>query len=231
MAHDVEGMKQWAFSEKLPPSSNPQEPSAQMLLWAYGHGIFPMADPDTRRIEWYSPDPRGIIPLDEFHIPRNLAREVRKGKFDIRYDSAFESVMRGCATDRNALNRSWINETILTAYCDLHRLGFAHSVEAWLENQLVGGLYGVQIGGAFFGESMFSRPDLGGTNSSKICLVHLVSRLRHRGFTLLDTQFWNEHLDQFGCVEISADEYLKILHEAIRLPVIWGSADLSPQAG
>lgn len=224
MAHDVEGMKKWAFSEKLPPGSNPQRPSAEMLLWAYGHAVFPMAHPDTQRIEWYSPDPRGIIPLDQFHTPKNLARDVRKQRFQIRSDTAFEQVMRGCATDRDALNRSWINDTILKAYCDLHRHGFAHSVEAWLDDQLVGGLYGVQIGGAFFGESMFSRPDLGGTNSSKICLVHLVSRLSHRGFTLLDTQFWNEHLDQFGCIEISADEYLKRLDEAIRLPVHWNDA-------
>jgi leucyl/phenylalanyl-tRNA---protein transferase len=211
----------WAFADKPPPRTNLQRPSAGMLLWAYGHGIFPMAEPDMGRIEWFSPDPRAIIPLDQFHVPRNLARDVRKNKFEICVDSDFEQVMRGCATDRNPFNRSWISDTIINAYCELHRLGFAHSVEAWLDSQLVGGLYGVHIGGAYFGESMFSRPDLGGSNSSKICLVHLVERLRQRGFILLDTQFSNEHMDQFGCVEISAVEYLKMLDQAIRLRVKW----------
>ena len=214
-------MQQWAYAAKPPSRSDPQRPSIEMLLWAYGHGIFPMGDPDTGRIEWFSPDPRGIIPLDQFHIPRNVAREVRRNKFNIRFNTAFEQVMRGCATDRNEFNRSWIDDTILQAYCQLHRQGFAHSVEAWLNERLVGGLYGVNIGSAFFGESMFSRPDLGGSNSSKICLVHLVAHLRQRSFTLLDTQFWTEHLDQFGCIEISADEYLNKLDQAIRLPVKW----------
>jgi leucyl/phenylalanyl-tRNA--protein transferase len=233
MAHDVEGLQNWAFAEKPPPRSDLQRPSAELLLWAYGHGVFPMGDPDTGRIDWFSPDPRGIIPLNQFHVPKNLAREVRKGRFDVRFDTAFEQVMRGCAIDRNHLNRSWIDETIIHAYCQLHRHGFAHSVEAWLADELVGGLYGVHIGGAFFGESMFNRSDLGGTNSSKICLVHLVARLRHRGFILLDTQFWNEHLDQFGCLEISADQYLRQLTNAIRVKITWGGteADLRSQAG
>lgn len=217
-----------AFGPRPPTDADLQMPSVAMLLWAYAHGVFPMGDPETGRIEWFSPDPRGILPLsadDGLHIPRNVARQVRKGMFEIRFDSAFEQVMRGCAHDRNEDNRCWINETIIKSYTELHRLGFSHSVEAWLNDQLVGGLYGVQIGGAFFGESMFSRPEMGGSNSSKVCLVHLVQRLRARGFALLDTQFWNEHLDQFGCVEIAREEYLRRLDEAIRRRVDWGSGD------
>ena len=184
-----------------------------------------MGDPDTGRIDWYSPDPRGIIPLhppDAFHVPRNLAREVRKQQFLIRSDTAFEQVMRNCATDRDESNPSWINDAIIAAYCELHYTGHAHSVEAWLDGELVGGLYGVHIGAAYFGESMFSLPSKGGSNSSKVCLVHLVNWLRVRGFTLLDTQFRNEHLDQFGCVEIPAEEYLLLLEDAVSRNVQWG---------
>lgn len=208
---------------------DPQRPTPEMLLWAYAHGIFPMADPETNRIDWYSPDPRGIIPLDAFHVPKNLAREVRKGRFDIRFDTAFESVMRACAVDRGNNNESWINNRLITAYTALHERGNAHSVEAWHDEQLVGGLYGVSIGGAFFGESMFTRPDRGGTNASKICLVHLVRHLTDRGFTLLDTQFTNPHLEQFGCIEISRDSYLEQLAHAIHAPVTWDTK--SPSSG
>jgi leucyl/phenylalanyl-tRNA---protein transferase len=221
---------QWAFAAEPPSKSDPQRPSPELLLWAYGHGIFPMADPDSRtqtakRIDWYSPDPRGILPLHPptaFRIPKNLQREVRRARFEIKSDTAFEKVMRACGTDRSRDNRSWISEPLITAYVQLHTHGFARSVEAWLNNQLVGGLYGVHIGGAFFGESMFSRPDLGGTNSSKVCLVHLVSHLRRQGFTLLDTQFSNPHIEQFGCIEIDADDYLARLDQAIRTPIPWG---------
>jgi leucyl/phenylalanyl-tRNA--protein transferase len=222
------GMAGTDLDDAPPDGSDPQQPTPELLLWAYRHAIFPMADPDTGQIEWFSPDPRGIIPLqppgnpEAFHVPRNLAREMRKKKFDIRSDTEFEQVMRACGTDRSWFNRSWINETIISAYCELHRRGHAHSVEAWLNGELVGGLYGVHIGGAFFGESMFSLPRKGGSNSSKVCLVHLVNWLRHRGFTLLDTQFWNEHLDQFGCVEASAEDYLVMLNEAVRKDVTWG---------
>jgi leucyl/phenylalanyl-tRNA---protein transferase len=205
-------------------AGNPQSLSIDLLLWAYGHGIFPMADPDTGKIEWYWPDPRAVIPLsppDAFHVSKNLAREVRRKRFEVRINTAFEQVMRGCAHDRDESNRNWISEEMVRAYTALHRGGFAHSVEAWREGVLVGGLYGVAIGGAFFGESMFSRPDLGGSNSSKVCLVHLVQRLREHGYVLLDTQFWNPYMQQFGCVEIPAAEYLARLHDAIRLPVRW----------
>jgi leucyl/phenylalanyl-tRNA---protein transferase len=204
-----------------PSRIDPERPTPQMLLWAYAQGIFPMADPDTGRIDWYCPDPRGILPLDAFHVPKNLAREVRKAKFDIRFDTAFDQVMRSCAVDRSPLNQSWINDRLIRAYTDLHAMGHAHSVEAWLKGKLVGGLYGVSLGGAFFGESMFSRPARGGTNASKVCLVHLVNHLKHRGYVLLDTQFTNPHLEQFGCIEIPLDEYLQRLSRAIRLPVDW----------
>ena len=217
-----------AFAPRPPAGADLQNPSPDLLLWAYGHGVFPMGDPESGRLEWFSPDPRGIIPLhpsDAFQIPKNLAREVRKNRFEIRTDAAFEQVMRGCATDRGGFNRSWINETIIRTYCQLHQMGHAHSVEAWVGGALVGGLYGVQIGGAFFGESMFSRSEAGGSNSSKVCLVHLVQHLRALGFTLLDTQFWNEHLDQFGCIEIPAAEYLGMLQSAMRLPVVWGTIE------
>ena len=207
-----------------PDRIDPQRPDARLLLWAYRRGIFPMADPDSGRIDWYSPDPRGIVPLDRFRVPRNLAREVRKSRFDIRTDTCFEEVMRRCAAPRPQEGSTWIDERLVAAYLELHRMGCAHSVEAWLGDEMVGGLYGVHIGGAFFGESMFVRPDEGGTNASKICLVHLVERLRRQGFTLLDTQFWNEHLEQFGCEEIDRAEYLRRLAAAVDLDVSWGGS-------
>lgn len=201
---------------------DPQNPTAEMLLWAYAQGAFPMADP-TRRgrpIEWYCPDPRGIIPLDAFHVPVNLGRVAKQGRFEIRSDTAFEAVFDACATGRSDWNLSWMNDRLRRAYLELHREGFAHSLEAWLEGRLVGGLYGVHLRGAFFGESMFSRPPEG-TNASKVCLVHLVERIRRQGFTLLDTQFVNPHLQQFGCVAIPAEEYLARLAHALTLDVGW----------
>ena len=215
-----------------PPGSDPQHPTAELLLWAYSHAIFPMVDPDRDEIEWFHPDPRGIIPLqpaEAFHIPRNLAREMRKGRFTIRSDSAFRTVMQACATARSLDNRSWMNPRLLMPYLELFERGHAHSIEAWLGDDLVGGLYGVHIGGAFFGESMFSRPESGGSNSSKVCLVHLVSWLRKRGFLLLDTQFSNEHLNQFGCVEIPARKYHAVLAKAVNIQAEWGhfSPDVS----
>jgi len=208
-----------------PRDADAQKPTPELLLWAYSHALFPMANVEMQRIEWYSPDPRGIFPLDPpqaFHIPKNLQRQLRRCPFELRSDTQFEKVMRACAVPRNDDNGTWMNETLHKAYMGLFQTGHAHSIEAWREGNLVGGLYGVHIGGAFFGESMFSLPHLGGTNSSKICLVHLMHWLRTRGFTLLDTQFWNEHLDQFGCIEISGPEYLTMLTNALRRPVAWG---------
>lgn len=200
------------------------KPTGDLLLHAYVNGIFPMADPETGVIEWFRPDPRGILPLDGVHVPRSLDRRVRSGRFTITADTEFETVVRACALPRSVENGSWMIEDLLQAYLELFERGFAHSLEAWRDGELVGGLYGVHVGGAFFGESMFSRPDAGGTDASKVCLVHLVQRLRHNGFTLLDTQFVNDHLEQFGCMEISAEDYDARLLQAIRTPCGFDSA-------
>lgn len=185
----------------------------QMLLSAYCQGVFPMAHEDGR-IYWYDPDPRAIIPLDRFHVSRSLERTIRQQRFEIRVDTAFTAVIKACATPAPGREETWINDDIFQAYTRLHRLGFAHSVEAWQANELVGGLYGVAIGGFFAGESMFSTmPD-----SSKVALVYLVEHLRRRQFRLLDTQFMTEHLRRFGAVEISAVEYRQRLGQALLAP-------------
>jgi leucyl/phenylalanyl-tRNA--protein transferase len=180
-----------------------------LLVRAYREGIFPMAL-DDGEIGWFSPDPRGIIPLETFHVSSRLARVARSGRFEIRIDTAFEAVMRACGERPD--EGTWISEEIVESYLTLHRLGLAHSVEAWRQGHLVGGLYGVSLGGAFFGESMFHRE----TDASKVALVALVDRLRRRGFTLLDTQWVTEHLEQFGATEIPRAEYLKRLAVAVK---------------
>ena len=166
-------------------------------------------------IRWFSPDPRGIIPLDTFHVSTRLARVVRRGSFRIEINRSFEAVIRACAeAERNNDDAgTWIDQEICDSYCVMHRAGRAHSVEAWRDGKLAGGLYGVALGGAFFGESMFH--DV--TDASKVALVALVERLRDRGFTLLDTQWTTEHLEQFGATEIPRTHYLKRLGEALRL--------------
>jgi leucyl/phenylalanyl-tRNA--protein transferase len=199
-------------------SSTPEQIDGDLLLQAYINGIFPMADPEIGVVEWFRPDPRGILPLDRFHVPKSLNRRVRSGRFEISVNRDFEGVIRACSLPRSAENGSWMVEPMLQAYLELFERGFAHSVEARRDGLLVGGLYGIQIGGAFFGESMFSRPELGGTDASKVCLVYLVERLRERGFQLLDTQFVNDHLEQFGCIEIPSVEYDRQLVVAIRTP-------------
>lgn len=205
-----------------------QQPNTDLLLWAYQNAIFPMADPLSGVIHWYSPDPRGVIPLerDGFNAPASLRRLVRRADFDIRCDTAFADVMRGCARPRSPDNLSWMNQPLFDAYLALHEHGYAHSIEAWRDDRLVGGLYGVHINAAFFGESMFVVPgspaEGGGANASKVCLVHLVRWLRQRGFTLLDTQFLNPHLARFGCIEISRDAYLDQLADALAVDVTWG---------
>jgi leucyl/phenylalanyl-tRNA--protein transferase len=183
-----------------------------LLVAAYRQGVFPMAVEDGA-IAWFSPDPRGVIPLETFHVPSRLARVVRRGTFEIRIDHDFERVIRACA-DRGDDDGTWISEDIVEAYVELARLGLAHSVEAWQDEQLAGGLYGVHLGGAFFGESMFYRV----TDASKVALVALVERLRARGFTLLDTQWITPHLEQFGAVEIPRAEYVRRLEDAIARP-------------
>jgi leucyl/phenylalanyl-tRNA--protein transferase len=167
---------------------------------------------DGGRIRWYSPNPRGILPLDRFHAPRRLARVVRGGRFEIRVDTAFRAVIEACAADRE--EGSWINAEIVESYCALHDAGIAHSVEAWREGALAGGLYGVALGGAFFGESMFHKV----TDASKVALAALVARLRERGFALLDIQWVTPHLETFGAVEIPRRRYLMLLEAALRLP-------------
>ena len=180
-----------------------------------------MVRPETREVEWYSPDPRAVIPLDDFHVPKTLARRVRQRPFEITTDRSFEEVIRACSEPAAGREQTWIDERLVRAYCDLAEQGGAHSVEARLDGQLVGGLYGVHLGGAFFGESMFSRPQRGGTDASKLCLVELVARLRRGGFGLLDTQFWTPHLATFGCVEIPRTRYLRQLARALPLSGSW----------
>jgi leucyl/phenylalanyl-tRNA---protein transferase len=179
----------------------------EIVLRAYCVGYFPMADSRDGPIAWYSPDTRGIIPLDGFHVPRSLRRVCRDAPFDVRINTAFDSVIRACS-DRS---ETWISGEIIEIYNDLHSRGFAHSVEAWSASSLVGGLYGVSIRGAFFGESMFSHA----TQASKVTLVTLVERLRSRRYRLLDTQFITPHLAQFGAKEVSRDFYLSLLHDAL----------------
>ena len=175
---------------------------ADLLLHAYRSGVFPMAMEDGE-IAWFSPDPRALIPIEEFHVPHGLKRALKRGVFELRFDTVFEEVMLGCA----ARDETWINDEIRESYVNLHRLGYAHSVECWLEGALAGGLYGVAIGGAFFGESMFHRV----TDASKIALCALVQRLRERSFTLLDTQWLTPHLRTFGAYEVPRSIYLPLL--------------------
>jgi leucyl/phenylalanyl-tRNA--protein transferase len=182
-----------------------------LLVSAYSSGWFPMAV-EPGEIRWYSPDPRGIIPLDGFHASRRLSRLVRQGRFAIRVDTDFRAVIRACA-ERQDEDGTWIDDEILDSYCTLHDHGLAHSIETWQDDQLVGGLYGVALGGAFFGESMFHRA----TDASKVALVALVERLRARGFVLLDTQWLTDHLTQFGAIEIPRRRYLRLLEAALKV--------------
>lgn len=182
---------------------------ADVLLNAYASGWFPMAV-SPGEIRWYSPDPRGIIPLDTFHVPSRLARTLRQAAFEIRVNTDFPAVIRACA-ERPDPDGNWIDGEIIDSYCALHEQGFAHSVEAWRDGRLVGGLYGVSMRGAFFGESMFHRV----TDASKASLVALVQRLRERDYTLLDTQWVTGHLLQFGAIEIPRRRYLRLLDQAL----------------
>lgn len=194
--------------------------SPEILIRAYAAGLFPMAESRMdRSVFWVDPDIRGILPLDGFHVPRSLRKTVRRRVFEIRYDTAFAEVIRGCAEPAPDHDRddTWINDEIANTFIELHRMGFVHSVETWKDGRLVGGLYGMALGGAFFGESMFSRE----TDASKVALVHLVARLRQGGFVLLDTQFVTEHLKQFGAIEIPARDYLRQLDAALRVRAVF----------
>jgi leucyl/phenylalanyl-tRNA--protein transferase len=184
--------------------------SPPLLLNAYSQGIFPMADEDGT-IYWYDPDPRAILPLESFHVPRSLARRIRRGGFEIRVDTTFREVIMACAEPGAGREGTWISPEFIEAYTRLHELGFAHSVETWIDDELAGGLYGVTLRGLFAGESMFSWV----TDSSKIALVHLVERLRQGGFCLLDVQFMTPHLRRFGAIEILRAEYKVRLTQAL----------------
>jgi leucyl/phenylalanyl-tRNA---protein transferase len=187
----------------------------EILLRAYAAGMFPMAESaDDPDVFWVQPRTRGVIPLDHFHVSRSLAKTVRQKPFDIRVNTAFDQVMEHCAEATDTRPSTWINPLILSLYKELHRMGYTHSVEAWEGEELVGGLYGVSLGSAFFGESMFSRR----TDASKICLVHLVERLRERKFSLLDTQFTTDHLKTFGAIDIPRKDYERLLEEAMKSP-------------
>ena len=196
---------------KLTTLGAPELPLS-VLRAAYVDGWFPMGEQGTRLIEWFSPDPRGVLPLTAFHVPARLGRTLRAGRFEIRVDTAVAEVMAGCA-ERPDPDGNWIDDEIIESYSALYEQGFAHSVEAWRDGQLVGGLYGVAMRGAFFGESMFHRA----TNASKAALIALVDRLRERGYALLDTQWVTEHLLQFGAVEIPRRRYLRLLDHALTI--------------
>ena len=184
----------------------------EVLLRAYARGMFPMAE---RRhdpgVYWVDPDRRGIVPLDGLRVSRRLARRVRRAEFEVRVDSAFARVVGLCAEATPRRAETWINDQIIELYCELNRRGSAHSVECWRDGELAGGLYGVRLGGAFFGESMFSRA----ADASKVALVHLVERLNAGGFKLLDTQFLTPHLESLGAIEISRERYHDLLREAL----------------
>jgi leucyl/phenylalanyl-tRNA--protein transferase len=190
----------------------------EILLRAYAEGLFPMAE---RRgdptLYWVSPERRGIIPLDTFHVPRRLARTIRSGAFTVTADRAFRDVMKACAAPTPERPESWINDEILRLYTALHLGGHAHSIECWRDGKLAGGLYGVRLGAAFFGESMFSRR----RDASKVALVHLVDGLKRGGFVLLDTQFITAHLARFGAIEIPRERYLLKLQDALNREAIW----------
>jgi leucyl/phenylalanyl-tRNA--protein transferase len=198
----------------------------EILLAAYAAGIFPMAESaEDPELFWVEPQRRGIIPLDAFHVPRRLRRVVRHGGFAVHADSAFAAVMRGCAEVSDKRPNTWINDEILRLYGALHRHGAAHSVECWQGGALVGGLYGVSLGAAFFGESMFSRM----TDASKVALVHLVARLKKGGYRLLDTQFLTPHLARFGGIEISKSRYRRLLAEALAGSAVFPTADFAAE--
>lgn len=189
-----------------------------VMLRAYAAGIFPMAESaDDPGLFWVEPELRGVIPLDRFHLPGRLARTVRSDRFEVRIDSEFEHVIAACAEAKSDRPETWINQRIREIFGELFRLGHVHSVECWREGRLVGGLYGLALGGAFFGESMFHRE----TDASKVALVHLVARLRRGGFRLLDAQFQTGHLAQFGTQEMPKSVYQAMLEEAVSHSADW----------
>jgi len=187
-----------------------EELTPELVLYGYRMGAFPMADEDGE-IYWYSPDPRCVFEFERFRIPRSLRPIIRQARFEVQIDTAFDEVIRACA---GRAEGTWISDEVIAVYTELHRRGHAHSVEAWQDDELAGGLYGLALGGAFFGESMFHRV----ADASKVALVALVERLKAHRFILIDTQWSTPHLERFGAVEIPRGEYLKRLEQALRLP-------------
>jgi leucyl/phenylalanyl-tRNA--protein transferase len=191
----------YLYSHRLNPDT---------LLLGYNNGFFPMGNPDSGEIDWHCPEQRAIIPLHEVRISRSLRQTLKKGHFEFRFDTVFDQVIHSCSMRFD----TWISEEIINSYNELHRLGFAHSVETWCDNELVGGLYGVAIGGAFFGESMFSRMN----DASKAAFVALTERMNEREFMLLDSQYINPFTASLGAIEVSRNEYLTLLEKAVLLP-------------
>jgi leucyl/phenylalanyl-tRNA--protein transferase len=190
------------------------EITPQVLLKAYSCGIFPMAESaNDPTLYWIEPEERGVLPLDRVRVPKRLARTIRQEKFQVRVDTDFVGVLAGCAASRPGRRTTWINARIAELYAELFRMGHCHTIETWKDGRLVGGLYGVHLGGAFFGESMFSTE----RDASKVALVYLAARLIRGGFKLLDTQFVTDHLEQFGAIEISRPQFHKRLSEALKL--------------
>lgn len=193
-------------------SARPFQLTPDLLLRAYRLGLFPMAESrGAKTLHWLDPEARGVLPLDKFHVPRSLMKLLRAGHFTVTADADFAGTIANCAAAREVRPETWINPEIERLFVELHRLGFAHSVETWENGQMVGGLYGAALGGAFFGESMFSTA----TDASKVALVHLVARLRLSGFVLLDTQFITSHLARFGAIEVPRNLYHEKLAEAV----------------
>ncbi|MEH6524979.1 MAG: leucyl/phenylalanyl-tRNA--protein transferase [Sneathiella sp.] len=188
--------------------------TADIILNAYANGIFPMSDArDDPELFWVDPERRGIFPLEAFHVPKSLAKTIRRAPFKITVDQDFGQVMRECAAATTDRDSTWINQTILDLYAELHGRGFAHSIECWHDGKLAGGLYGISLAGVFCGESMFTRV----TDASKIALTYLVARLKHGGFTLLDAQFMTDHLAKFGAIEIDREDYHRRLDKALKV--------------
>jgi leucyl/phenylalanyl-tRNA---protein transferase len=204
------------------------EITPEVLLKAYACGIFPMAESaDDPGIHWIEPPLRGVIPLEGFHVPSRLARTVRSGRFEVRVNGDFESVIDGCAEPNRGRARTWINARIRTLYGRLHEIGHCHSIEAYENGVLAGGLYGVSLGRAFFGESMFHRA----RDASKVALVHLVARLKAGGFVLLDTQFVTDHLKTFGAIEVPRRQYHRLLEDALAGEANFAALPLGPSGG
>jgi leucyl/phenylalanyl-tRNA--protein transferase len=204
------------------------EITPQVLLKAYACGIFPMAESaEDNALYWIEPERRGILPLDRVHVPKRLARTIRKGGFEVRIDQNFEEVIEGCAAPRSGRRSTWINARIRNLYRELFVLRHCHTVEVWQDGQLTGGLYGVHLGRAFFGESMFSRV----RDASKIALVYLIARLKYGGFILLDTQFVTGHLARFGAIEVSRGEFQRFLEAALAGGFAQGSGSGASAAG